>query len=177
MFAKIKRYFLRKYIRENRVNRQRQGSSLKHARSVGVLCEITNEDSYKSIYAIFSKLQMQDKNVRLVGYVNDKEVPFYCLPQLTCDFFSNKHLNWYGKPMMPQLLDFTKLEFDILIDFNYRDNAPIESLIALSKSKFIIGQNEGSASYYDLFINDSNKEYGHFLDAIFKYTSKLSGNE
>ncbi len=177
MFSKTKRYFLRKYIREHRVDRQRQVSSLKQARSVGILCEITNEDSYKNIYALFSKLQMESKTVRLVGYVNEKEVPFYCLPQLTCDFFSNKHLNWYGKPMMPQLLDFTKLDFDILIDFNYRDNAPVESLLALTKSKFIIGQNQGTSQYYDLFINDTNKDYAHFLEAIYKYTSKLSGNE
>ena len=177
MFANIKRYFLRKYIKENRVTRQRQLASLKNARSIGILCQITNEDSYKKIYAVFSKLQNEHHNVRLVGYVNDNQVPFYCLPQLTCDFFCNKDLNWFGKPMMPQLHDFVKLDFDILIDFCYQDNPAVESLIALTKSKFIIGQNPGTAQYYDLFINDTNKEYAHFLDSIYKYTSKLSGNE
>jgi len=177
MFNGIKRFFLRKYLKENRVNRDRQMVSVRNARSIGILCQITNEDSYKSIYAIFSKLQSENHNVRLVGYIDDKEVPFYCLPQLTCDFFSNKHLNWYGKPMMPQLQDFLKLDLDMLIDFSYQDTAPIESLLALTKAHFIIGQNPGTAQYYDLFINDSNKQYGNFLNAIYKYTSKLSGDE
>ena len=97
MFAKIKRYFLHKYLSENKAVRQRKLIPLQQARSIGIICEITDENSYKDIFAIFTKLQVQERNVRLIGYVNEKEVPFYCLPQLTADYFCNANLNWFGK--------------------------------------------------------------------------------
>lgn len=177
MFSKIKNYFLHKYLSENKVNRQKKLLALQEARSIGMICEITDEDSYKNIFAIFTKLQENDRNVRLIGYVNDKEVPFYCLPQLTCDYFSNAHLNWYGKPVMEQILDFTKIEFDLLIDFNYRYNPAVESIVSMTRAKFVVGQTKECQHLYDLFIDSKNKDYRKFLEAIYTYTNKLTGND
>ena len=98
MFSKIKNYFLQKYLTENKKVRQRQILSLQQARTIGILCEITDENSYKDIFRVFSMLQATGQNVKLIGYINEKEVPFFCLQQLSADYFSNKHLNWYGNP-------------------------------------------------------------------------------
>lgn len=177
MFKKIKRYFLYQYISKNKVVRPKKLIALQQAKSIGLLCEITDEDSYKKIFAIFTKLQESGRNVRLVGYVNEKEVPFYCLTQLTADYFCNVNLNWYGVPTMEQIQDFTKIQFDMLIDFNYRYNAVIECLLSLSHAKFVVGQMEENRNLYDLFIDQSDKDYQKFLQAIDTYTNKLTGNE
>lgn len=177
MFQKIKDYFLNKHLVNNKIDRKPCLVSLPHARSIGLICEITNEDSYKSIFHVFARLQESGRNVRLIGYVNDKEVPFYCLPQLTADYFCNKHLNWYGLPNMVQLNDFVKMDFDMVIDFNYRYNSPVKALLSLTRARFIIGRMSECASLYDLYLDCANCDNLKYLEAIHNYTQKLSGYE
>ena len=154
MFSFIKKYFFNKYLAENKPDRNVSIVSLSRARSIGILCEITDEDSYKEIFYIFSKLQEHGHQVRLIGYVNDKEVPFYCLPQLTADYFSQKHLNWYGIP-----------------------NMPMQAILALSHAKFIVGRDPESQNSYDLFIDAVNSNYLKYLEAVSTYSEKLTGND
>ena len=177
MFSFIKKYFFNKYLAENKPNRNVSIVSLSRARSIGILCEITDEDSYKEIFYIFSKLQEHGHQVRLIGYVNDKEVPFYCLPQLTADYFSQKHLNWYGIPNMVQIQDFLKEDYDLLIDFNYRPQLPIRAILSLSHAKFIVGREPESQCFYDLFIDSVKTNYLKYLEAVSIYTEKLTGND
>ena len=177
MFSFIKKYFFNKYLAENKPDRNVSIGSLSRASSIGILCEITDEDSYKEIFYIFSKLQEHGHQVRLIGYVNDKEVPFYCLPQLTADYFSQKHLNWYGIPNMEQIHDFLKEDYDLLIDFSYRPNMPMQAILALSHAKFIVGRDPESQNSYDLFIDAVNSNYLKYLEAVSTYSEKLTGND
>lgn len=76
MFDKIKKYILRKKIAERKPDTARVLRALDTASDVGMLCEITDEDSYKAIFRIFSSLQQSGKNVHLIGYIDEKFVPF-----------------------------------------------------------------------------------------------------
>jgi hypothetical protein len=175
MFSKIKNYFLQKYLTENKKVRQRQILSLQQARTIGILCEITDENSYKDIFRVFSMLQATGQNVKLIGYINEKEVPFFCLQQLSADYFSNKHLNWYGNPTMVQVQDFIQKDFDVLIDFNYRYNPPVRAILSLSNAKFIIGREPENSTLYDLFMDKSLKDNQSYLKEIYTYTKMLTG--
>jgi len=177
MISWIKKYFLKKYLAENKPNRSVQIMPLHKAKTIGLLCEITDEDSYKDIFYIFTKLQERGHQVRLVGYINDKEVPFYCLPQLTADYFCQKHLNWYGIPNMEQIQDFLKEDYDMIIDFNYRLHPAVQSILALSHAKFIVGRLGECQNAYDLFLNDTTSSNLKYLEAVNKYTQKLTGDE
>ena len=175
MFATIKKYFLRKHIASKKPNKIREVCSLESANSVGVLCEITDEDSYKAIFRIFTQLQQGGRIVHLIGYIDEKYVPFYCLQQLSADYFCQKQLNWYGEPNMIQVTDFINRDFDILIDFNYRYHAPIEAILATAHAKFIIGSCADYQQHYDLTLQTENGNYTQFLGSAFTYTSKLAG--
>ncbi len=177
MFPRIKNHFLKKYLAENKKNRQKKVLALSQAKSIGIVCEITDEDSYKDIFRLFNSLQIGGNIVKLIGYVNDKEVPFFCLQQLSADYFCNKHLNWFGCPTMVQVQDFIKKDFDILIDFNLRQNAPVKAILALSNAKFIVGREKNSSDLYDLFIDKSPKDNQTYLKEIDTYTKMLSGND
>lgn len=177
MFSKIKNFFLNKYLAENKPDRKKQLVQLSHAKNIGMLCEITDEDSYKSIFYIFSRLQEAGHNVKLIGYVNDKEVPFYCLPQLAADYFSNKHLNWYGLPTMEQIQDALKMEYDMLIDFNYRYHAAVKSILTLSHAKLIVARAEVYRDCCDLFLDAAQSDNLNYLQVISTYTQKLTGND
>lgn len=175
MFDNIKRYFLRKRINAKKPDKMREISSLAHAGSVGMLCEITDEDSYKAIFKIFTQLQQNGRMVHLIGYIDEKFVPFYCLQQLSADYFCQKQLNWCGEPNMIQVTDFINRDFDILLDFNYRYHAPIEAILTTSHAKFTIGSCADLQHLYDLTLQTENGNYTQFLSSAFNYTQKLAG--
>ena len=175
MFDKIKKYFLHKRIKAKKPDKRREICALGQANTIGVLCEITDEDSYKSIFRIFTQLQQNGKVVHLIGYINEKFVPFYCLQQLSADYFCQKQLTWCGEPNMVQVQDFINRNFDILIDFNYRYHAPIEAILSTAHAKFIIGSCPDYQNLYDLIIQTESGNYNQFLTSAFNYTQKLSG--
>ena len=175
MFDRIKNHFLRKHIEERKSDKTRAVCALERAATVGMLFEITDEDSYKAIFRIFTQLQNAGKVVHLIGYIDEKFVPFYCLQQLSADYFCQKQLTWCGEPNVVQVTDFIQRDFDILLDFNYRYHAPVESILATANSKFIVGSCADYQDIYDLYIQTESGNYGQFLSSTFNYTQKLSG--
>ena len=172
----IKRHFIKKYITDNKPVRDINIVSLQKAKTVGLICNITTEDTYKEIYAVFSNLHNANRAVWLMGYINDKEVPFYCLPQFTAEFFCNKDLNWYGRLEKPLTKEFAEKDFDILIDFSHEPFDAIRLIMSISRAHFIVGAQKDNAPYYDLLIN-SEEELSHadLLKHVETYTKKLSG--
>ncbi len=175
MFDKIKKYFLKKHIAAKKPDKLREVCALEKANSVGIICEITDEDSYKAIFRIFTQLQQSGKIVHLIGYIDEKYVPFYCLQQLSADYFCQKQLTWCGEPNMVQVQDFINRDFDILLDFNYRYHAPVEDILSIAAARFVIGSCADYQDIYDLFIHTENGNYMQFLNSAFKYTQKLAG--
>ena len=171
----LKNRLLKNYIVNNKKNRTKELISLRQAKSIGIICTIESEEEYKNIFSFFSKLQSENKTVRLVGYINENTVPFYCLTQLTADYFCKKDLNWYGKPTMIQVNDFIDIDFDMLIDFSTSAHTPLQLLLQLSQAKFIVGANSCSKEYYDFFIEDDVKNHAVLLNNIDIYSHKLMG--
>lgn len=151
--------------------------SLQRAKYIGILCDIDSEEAYKEIYSIFSKLQGVNRSVWLLGYVDDKTVPFYCLPQLTADFFCQKDLNWYGRVEKIQAKEFAEKEFDILMDYTRQPVEPVRMLLSISAAHLIVGGQNENADLYDLLIR-SDEEFTHkeLLTHIDNYTKQLSGD-
>ncbi len=177
MLSKIKKYIFKKKISERKQTTEKAIKALERATSVGLVCEITDEDSYKAIFKIFSGLQQSGKNVHLIGYIDEKFVPFYCLQQLSADYFCKKQLNWYGEPNMVQVQDFINEKFDILLDFNYRYHIPVDFILSTSAAKFIIGSCKEYTDVYDLMLQTESGNYSQFVSSVNIYTKKLSGNE
>lgn len=175
MFARIRNHFLHKHIEAQKPDKVRAVCALRDAATVGMLCEITDEDSYKAIFRIFTQLQDSGKVVHLIGYIDEKFVPFYCLQQLSADYFCQKQLTWCGEPDVVQVTDFIQRDFDILLDFNYRYHAPVEAILSAAHSKFVIGSCANYKDIYDLYIQTESGNYNQFLSSTFNYTQKLSG--
>lgn len=177
MLAKIKNHILRRHLYRHKPARRRRVASLKSAKVIAVICDITDEDSYKSIYRIFTRLQEYGRYVKLAGYYDGEKVPFYCLPQLTAEYFCNHDLNWYGLPDMARIRDFVNTEYDMLIDFNHANHTVTESILSLSKAKFIVGRNRDYRNLYDLLIECDRHDDRNFLELVDQYTRKLTGDE
>jgi hypothetical protein len=143
---------------------------------MGIICQITDENSYKEMYDLFSKLHSPKRTVWLMGYIDEKNVPYYCLQQLSADFFSKKNLNWYGKPDFVQANDFINKDFDILIDFSRNNLAPLQYILTVSKAKLLTGANEYAQNLYDVFIKTENEtDHLTLLKIIHNYLHKFTG--
>lgn len=172
----LKYRYRKKYISKNLSQRNRDFVSLKGAKQLGIVATIANKEEYLDIFSIFSQLQQMEKNVKMIAYIDEKEVPYYCLQQLTADYFCQKNMNWYGKLMMPQLVDFMNEKFDMLVDFTHRFYTPIQTVLSLSKSRMIVGGNSTQKELYDLFIDmNGATDNRQLLENIVIYTSKLTG--
>jgi hypothetical protein len=156
--------------------REKKMVSLDQVRAMGIICQITDENSYKEMYALFSKLHSPKRTAWLMAYIDEKNVPYYCLQQLSADYFSKKNLNWYGKPDFIQLQDFIKKDFDILIDFSRNDLSPLQYILSVSNAKLLIGANPFSQNLYDIYIHDeTNSDHLNLLKIIHNYLLKLTG--
>ena len=176
MINKIKKYLLERCLRNHKPSRVKTIVSLEQTRTMGIICQITDETSYKEIHTLFSKIQSHKRSVWLMGYVDERRVPYYCLDQLSADYFSRKNLNWYGKPDFVQLKDFINKDFDMLIDFSRNDLSPLRYILSSAKAKLIIGSNEHAQDLYDIYIKDET-DFDHlkFLKIIHNYLHKLTG--
>jgi hypothetical protein len=176
MLSYLKRLLFNRTLKSHKISREKQIVSLEKTRTIAILCQITDEDSYKEIYELFTKLHSPKRIIRLLGYIDQKEVPYFCLPQLSADYFAKKHLNWYGKPDFPQLKDFINHDFDILIDFSRTNLMPLRYILTASKAKLIVGANEYAQELYDIYIHDeSNPDNLNLLKTIHNYLLKLTG--
>jgi len=176
MFNRIKKSLLKRCVEKRKSSRMKKLISLEQTQTMGIICQITDEDSYKEIHDLFSKLQSHKRSVRLIGYINEKKVPYYCLPQLSADYFSKKELNWYGKPDFVQLNDFLNEKFDMIIDFSRNNLPPVHYILSTSKAKLLVGANEYMQDLYDVFIKDEDRSnHLSLLRTIRNYLLKLTG--
>jgi len=176
MLNRIKKSLLKRSIAKHKPFREKKLISLEQTRTIGIICQITDEDSYKEIHNLFSKLQSHNRTVWLVGYVNEKKVPYYCLQQLSADYFSRRNLNWYGKPDFAQLNDFISKDFDLLIDLSRNNLPPLHYILATSKAGLLVGANEHTQDLYDIYIKDEDRlDYLKLLKIIHNYLLKLTG--
>jgi len=176
MITSLKNYLLKRCLKKIKPSREKKIISLDQVKTIGLICQISDEESYKDIHALFSKLHSPKRSVWLMGYIDEKRVPYYCLQQLSADYFSKKELNWFGKPTFIQLQDFISKDFDILIDFSRNDLPPLRYILCATKAKLLIGANEFAQDLYDLFIKDENKmDYLKLLKTIHDYLLKLTG--
>ena len=99
--------------------------------------------------------------------------------KLEYDFFSQKELNWMGKPSGVVVQNFIREEYDLLIDLNVHDHFPLRYMAALSKAKFKVGKySERDTDMYDMMIDaDNTKTVKYFLRQVDIYITMMNKAE
>lgn len=167
------KYFLSKELRK--VSRNRVVSSLKDAKSIGLLFDASEEEDHLIVTEFVKYFQDNQKIVKALGFVNYNSVPHYCFPKLSYDYFTKKDINWYFKPSGTKINDFVNEDFDVMIDLCTNSCFALKYIAAVSKSKFKVGRfEEGNKEYYDFMLNvapdislrDYIRELTHYLSII-----------
>ena len=177
---KIGRHYFKK--EQSRTDRRCQMINLQDAKRIGILYTLDEVPDYDRISEFVSKLQGNHKEVKALGFVNNKNLIQRFLPKISYDFFSNRDLTWFYKPIHTQVRDFIEKEFDLLIDLSQNDSFPLKYISGLSRALLRVGKfSEENTAYYDLMIDmkptmtseDYLGQIQHYLTIINSHAKRL----
>ena len=177
---KIGRHYFKK--EQSRTDHHCQMTNLMDAKRIGILYTLDEVPDYDRISEFVSQLQGNHKEVKALGFVNNKNLIQRFLPKISYDFFSNRDLTWFYKPIHTQVRDFIEKEFDLLIDLSLHDSFPLKYISGLSKALLRVGKfSEENIAYYDLMIDMkptmTSEEYlgqiQHYLTIINSHAKRL----
>lgn len=133
--------------------------------NAGILFSVDSEEHYRLV-SKFSLLLKKEgvREVKMLGFVNEKKLPSYLSPKLGQDFFLKNELNWYLKPNSVAALNFIHDQFDILIDLTMKELLPLKYILGKSRAHFKVGKgNSGKDFLLDLMINTGEGESAESL--------------
>jgi len=179
--TRIGQYYFRKD--QSKSDRQRQITNLKDAKRIGILYTLDDVPDYERVSEFVTQLQGEHKEVKALGFVKNKNLIQRFLPKLSYDFFSNRDLTWFYKPIHNKVKDFIDKEFDILIDLSLNDNFPLKYISGLSNALLRVGTySDQNTDYYDLMIDlkpsmtseDYLGQVQHYLTVINTHAKRIS---
>ena len=168
-------YFLQKEMRIRK--REIQGMGLDQARSIGIVFNARDEQTFKVIREFSNQLRGGGlRKVKALGFVPKAEVASFLSSSQDFDFFSREDFNWYNKPQGRKVAGFISEPFDILIDLRMKKFIPILFIVGLSRAHFKVGKfGAGYKEFYDLMIDvDENADLSFFIAQINHYLEMLN---
>jgi hypothetical protein len=145
------------------------------ARKIAIVGLVNNNKDFDEINSLQKILTEKNMQVEILLYYPGKEIPQQLLLRKGINIFNRNEVNWYGKPLIPFVEQFCRVEYDILIDLSLVEQFPIRWISSLSRSKFKVGSHSYVGNPYDLIINvDNKKEIPYLSEQIIHYLNILN---
>jgi hypothetical protein len=127
-------------------------------KEVGIVYKAGRALEEEAVSKFADYLRQQGKKVFTLGYVDVKELPPQYHPTIYSQYFWRASLNAFNLPDKEKIHGFIHTEFDLLLSLFFEKELALQSVAALSKSKFSMGANmEGALPYHD-FLIDTGEE-------------------
>jgi len=157
------------------VKRNKFVHNLVTARKIAIVGVVKNTKDMDDIISLQKYLYNLNMQVEICAYFPGKEIPQQLLLRKGINIFNRNEVNWYGKPLLPFVSDFCKVEYDILIDLSMFEWFPIRWIATLSRARFKVGSLSYVDNPYELIISvDSNKEIAYLTEQIIHYLNLLN---
>ena len=157
------------------VKRNKVVHNLVTARTIGIVGIVNSNNDFEEINSLHTYLLEKKMQVDFLLYCPGKEIPQQLIMRKGINIFGRKEVNWYGKPLIPFVEQFCKVEYDILIDLSLIELYPLRWISSLSCSKFKVGSLDYAGNPYDLTINvDSRREISYLSEQIIHYLNLLN---
>ena|ERR1035437_4703391 len=130
-----------KYIAKHRIKklcalpRNKQFIKLGDAKTIGIVFEVTDSNTFEIVKKFILQLKEYTKNVHAIGYVDEKLTPNYSYIKTDIDLFNKKELKGFYRPQSAYIKTFMEDEKDLLIDLNIHQKTPLRYVAAASKAK------------------------------------------
>ncbi len=160
--------------RVNKLQRTKSVIGLDQARTVGVIYNATDRNSYQTVIKFLKYLKEERKQVYSLGFINSKDPNQMLNDQLNDKYFNLKNLNWLSMPNCSKSDEFLNRDMDLLIDLSIHNEFPIDCLSKLSKAKYKVGQGKANVnSHVDLIIDIESNKTVEFLIVQLKHYLKI----
>jgi hypothetical protein len=174
---KIKQNALKRRIKSgvDKKNRELKLQSWATVKTIGFLYIVPDEQEYIKFTSFINSLQAEKKEIKALGLLTTKEMPHYCYPRLSFDYFSRKETNWYGKPVGSKVNDFVDTPFDLLINLDLSGNLVFDCIVSISAARLKAGIfRKENAAPYDLMIDDSSvSDSGLLIEHVISWIKTL----
>lgn len=155
--------------------RYKQVYNLKTAKRLGIVFDATEKKNYEHVSGFVKDIRLKGIEVKVLGYVEKSDVPDEYLMKKNFSYFLKKSVNWYHKPVNPDVEKFLKDKFDILIDLSLCNDYLFKYIVALSPSRFKVGKFDENNDYYDLMIKlEKDKETKYFIEQVRHYLEVIN---
>jgi len=144
--------------------------------SIAILYDASNKQDEEEVAHLASYLREQGKKVMMMGFVNEKNLPFQKKFHISSQFFWREYLNFFNLPIQVKLSGFIKEEYDLLINLYTTSNLPLMALSSYSNANYRIGAKfEDAEKFNEILIDGASHslyELGlnmvHYLKSIRK---------
>lgn len=156
---------LRRQLADVDINRS--SISFEEAKHIGILFDATELKDRKTVLKYSEKLKQQNKKVRLLAFLNEKERQ----ANFTFEHFSNQDLNWVGKNKAEFVDTFASTNFDWL--FCIHAPQPLVDIAMRSAASLRVGPTMASTEAFDLMIEKGNLTAEKFIEQIEFFSRKI----
>jgi len=157
------------------VKRNKYVHNLVTARKVAIIGVVKSSKDLDDIISLQKYLNNLHMQVEICVYFPGKEIPQQLLLRKGINIFNRNEVNWYGKPLLPFINDFCKVEYDILIDLSMFEWFPVRWIATLSMARFKVGSLSYVDNPYELIISiENNKEISYLTEQIIHYLNLLN---
>ena len=146
---------------------KRSSISFEEAKHIGILFDATEMTERKAVMAYAEKLKQQNKKVRVLAYLNEKERQ----ANFTFDHFSNQDLSWVGKNKAEFADAFASTKFEWL--FCIHGPQPLLDIAARSAASLRVGPTMETTEAFDLMIEKGNLTAEKFIEQIEFFSRKI----
>lgn len=134
------------------------------AKKIGILYDCSQEDHYREVVNLVKRLEQQGKTVHALGFVRHKEMPQYTMAQLNFSYCHRSDFSLTFKLKSPQLQNFSRAGFDLIMDLSPNDLFFMKFLAGLCNATFKAGTyTEEYVDLYDLMIREKDDTGIHEL--------------
>jgi hypothetical protein len=148
-----------------------------HIKTIGIIWDASMPDDFSVLTRFHQKMAEQNKDVRILGYFPEKELPdrYTAIRYFTC--LKKNELNFLYYPVHPDAESFINTKFDILIDINFRELFPLYYVSSLSQAGIKVGLSgeNPETSPFDLMISMKNPvNTEKYLDQVLYYLDMIN---
>ena len=168
-------YVLRKKV--TRMKKVKFSDNICKAKTMGIIWDASNPDEFAVLSRFHQKMQDRNIDLRVIGFYPGKELPdrITAIRYLTC--LKQQDLNWFYRPVSPEAEKFINMQFNILIDLNFRNEFPLEYLSTLSNAGFKVGpfNNTYKHNPFDLMLEVNTKtNLEDYLNQVIHYLEMIN---
>jgi hypothetical protein len=165
--SKIANYILNSRLKA--VQRVIKISNLEEAKSVGILWEIDQKESYDRCLAELNGMGIITSGL---CYFPTRKAQ---IPAGITGFTKKQTWFWLEIPKAESAQNFIQQKFDILIDLTAQSRFPIIFVTALSEAAFKIGSVKSSANYFDWSIEFAEEiQTSQLVEQILYYLKRIN---